>query len=221
MTETRERILSCACDLYLTDGFEGFSMRKLARSVGVTAPALYRHFENREDVLLEVVGEAYDELFRTLSRALSGSGPMERFAMAGEAYLDFALANPRYFNMIHTFSDFMGLDEMPPELTQRTCGVGQFWYDRVRECVDAGFLRAHGPEKIGLTLWAHAYGLISLYLRRHLWAFGEGTGEARPMSEEEFRIEFRESVQRLLEGLARGGAEPALPFPGNSKRENS
>ena len=44
MSEQREHILTCACELYLEDGLEGFSMRKLARDVGVTAPALYRYY---------------------------------------------------------------------------------------------------------------------------------------------------------------------------------
>ena len=60
MSEQRDRILACACDLYLENGLEGFSMRKLARCLGVTAPALYRHFESREHVLHEVVREAYE-----------------------------------------------------------------------------------------------------------------------------------------------------------------
>ena len=48
MSEQRDRILSCACEMYLQDGLDGFSMRKLARVLGVTAPALYRHYESKE-----------------------------------------------------------------------------------------------------------------------------------------------------------------------------
>jgi AcrR family transcriptional regulator len=191
MADTRDRILGCACDLYMQDGLEGFSMRKLARSVGVTAPALYRHFENREEVLLEVVGEAYDELFQTLSSSLSGTTPMERFLMSGEAYMDFALSHPRYFQIMHAFAEFMGLDDPPAALAKRSCALEQFWYDRVRECQDAGMLREDDIERISLTLWAHAYGLLSLYLRRLM-----------VMSEEIFREEFRASFLRVLRGLA-------------------
>jgi AcrR family transcriptional regulator len=43
MSDQRDAILAAACDLYLRSGLDGFSMRKLAREVGVTAPALYRH----------------------------------------------------------------------------------------------------------------------------------------------------------------------------------
>jgi AcrR family transcriptional regulator len=191
MTDSKDRILTCACDLYLADGFEGFSMRKLARAVGVTAPALYRHFESREDVLLEVLGEAHRELVQYLYRALSEPTPQERFAVAGNAYVDFALAHPRYFQMIHAFAEFMGIEELPEAVARHSCAIQQFWHDRVRECMDAGVLRAADPQAIGLTLWAQAYGLISLYLRGML-----------PMPEEAFRQVYADSFCRILIGLA-------------------
>lgn len=191
MSDSRHRILAHACDLYLTDGFDGFSMRKLARAVGVTAPALYRHFESKEEVLLEVVGEAHDELFRTLSHALAGPTPADRFRRAGAAYLDFALAHRRYFQMIHSFTEFMGLDQIPEELSRRTCSVGQFWHDRVRECIEAGILKEDDPEGIGLVLWSHAYGLISLHIRGLL-----------PLPEEVFRKVYEDSFRRIMAGLA-------------------
>jgi AcrR family transcriptional regulator len=141
-------------------------------------------------VLLDVLGEAHDEMFRMLSKALSGATPLERFELAGEAYMDFALEHPRYFQMIHAFTEFMGLDEVPEALARRACAIHQFWDDRVRECVDAGILRSEDPERIGLTLWAHAYGLLSLYSRQLL-----------VMPEEAFRAEFRDSCRRVLLGL--------------------
>ena len=74
MSTPRDRILVSAVDLYLEDGFDGFSMRKLARSLGVTAPSLYRHFQGKEQLLLEVVKEAYKVMAQCLHRALGGEG---------------------------------------------------------------------------------------------------------------------------------------------------
>lgn len=166
-------------------------MRKLARAVGVTAPALYRHFGSREEVLFAVFEEAFDGLFRALTRALSRATPLERFETAGDAYMDFALEHPRYFQMIHSFRQLMGLDETPPELHRRYCAIRQFWDDRVRECVDAGILKAQERARITLTLWGHAYGLLSLYSRRMM----------DDMPEEAFREEFRASRRRVLTGV--------------------
>ena len=54
-------------------------MRKLAKCVGCTAPALYRHYESKEGVMREVVAEAYRLFAQYLYRALEGRTPPERF----------------------------------------------------------------------------------------------------------------------------------------------
>ena len=78
MSDQREYILSCACDLYLKHGLDGFTMRRLAKSVGVTAPALYRHYDGREAVLADVLREAHREFSRYLYGALGAPTPLER-----------------------------------------------------------------------------------------------------------------------------------------------
>ncbi|MGD2069167.1 MAG: TetR/AcrR family transcriptional regulator [Gemmatimonadota bacterium] len=190
MSIQRERILSCACDLYLEDGLDGFSMRKLARSVGVTAPALYRHYESKEQVLLDVVGEAYERLAQYLYRALQGTTPAERFQMAGEGYLNFALENRRLYEVLFANPDITGMGDGSSELESRACAVGQFWNDRVRECMDAGILRVNEPEAVGVTLWSHCHGLVSLYLM----------GALR-VDEDAFRELYMVSTRRVLQGL--------------------
>ena len=188
----REKILACACDLYLSDGLDGFSMRKLARSLGVTAPALYRHYESKERVLFDVVGEGYRQLIQYLHRALEGRTPEERFRMAGDGYLEFALRHPRYYEVLFLGVD-LRVDQVPEEITAQGCAVGQFWNDRVRECIEAGLLREGDPEAIGISLWSHAHGLISLYLKGML-----------PLAEDELRALYRASCARVLVGLGTG-----------------
>ena len=192
MTIHREEILACACDLYLTRGLEGFSMRRLAKAVGVTAPAIYRHFDGKEEVLLAVVGEAYKVFYDYLHRALQGATPSERLRMAGEAYVDFALDHPRYYEMMHAPLAAMGIEKVPEQLRAEACAIGQFWDDRLRECAGVGVVRSSDHESIGLTMWAHAHGFVSLYLR----------GMMGKIDEAAFRELYRTSVALLLEGVS-------------------
>jgi len=191
VSEQRDRILACACELYLTDGLEGFSMRKLARNLGVTAPALYRHFEGKEQVLHEVVREAYERFARHLYTALEGQTALERFDLAGEGYLSFALAHPRLFEVLFAAPDHLGWGSVPKDLEAQACALGQFWNDRVRECMDAGILRKGNPEDTAMTLWSHAHGLVTLFLRGRLRVDVEG-----------FRKIYRDSHRRLFAGVA-------------------
>jgi len=55
----QREILKRACELYVTGGSEAVSMRRLASDLGVTAPALYRHYASKEQILLDVVMEAF------------------------------------------------------------------------------------------------------------------------------------------------------------------
>ena len=63
----------------------------MAKRVGVTATALYRHFDNKGDLLRSLLVQAFETFGSYLYRALGGKTPMERFRRSAEAYLDFAL----------------------------------------------------------------------------------------------------------------------------------
>lgn len=191
MSEQRDRILACACELYLTNGLDGFSMRKLARLIGVTAPALYRHYESKERVLLDVVGEGYRQLIQYLHQTLQGRTPEDRFWIAGDQFLCFALEHPRYYEVLFTGVELLRLNGVRAEVTDQGCAVGQFWNDRVREMIAAGLLEEGDPDAIGMTLWAHAHGLISLYLKGML-----------AVDEVQIRALYRQSSARMLRGLA-------------------
>lgn len=191
MSDQRERILASACDLYLSDGLDGFSMRKLAKRVGVTAPALYRHFDGREAVIGEVVREAYRSFIGYIYRALEAPTPLERFLRAGEGYLDFSLEHPRWYEIIFTSPEQLGMETLPQDIEAMGCAIHQFWIDRVRECMDAGVLKPSDPQRTSLTMWAHAHGMVQLYQQGNL-----------PVDEVGFRVLFEQSCARLMVGVA-------------------
>lgn len=187
----RDEILDSACRLYLAEGPEGLKMRRLAEEVGVTPGALYRHYESKEEVLLDLVGRAHETLLGYLTRALQGGSPAERMHMAEEAYLDFALREARLYKVYYATPELIGIEALPEETAGRARAIQQFWQDRVAECVDAGLLRERDPCDLGVTLWSHAHGLLSLYHRGLLG-----------VEEPEFRELFMNSRLLALRGVA-------------------
>jgi len=192
--------MRCACDLYLSEGFEGFSMRKLAKCVGCTAPALYRHYENKEEVMQEVVAEAFRLFAQYLYRALEGRTPQERFKMAGQAYVDFALEQPALYEVLYAPVELLGIQRGEGNAAAQACAVGQFWADRVREMMDAGFFKQGDPELVSLTLWAHAHGLLSIYHR----------GLLPVTTEEEFKALVVLSYHQVVNGIGTQAYEEVL-----------
>jgi AcrR family transcriptional regulator len=198
MTTHRAEILESACELYVQDGLEGFSMRKLAKRLGVTAPALYRHFDSREKLVIEVLGEAYRLFAEYLYRALQGATPGQRLELARAEYLDFALEHPRMYEALYVSPDLVGVATGCEEIHDRGCSIGQFWVDRVRECIEDGILRPGIPQDIATTMWAHSHGLLSLWNRGLL-----------PGEESDFRQFFHQSCNRVFAGV--GSADTQAP----------
>jgi AcrR family transcriptional regulator len=188
MTEARTRILTAARELFLAGGAEAMTMRGVAERVGVTATALYRHFENKDALLHAVIGAGFEGFGGYLYRALRGASALERLRLSGQAYLDFALEQPEmYRTLFMTPRPALACEEPsgPPLHT-----TFHFLVDRVRECMQAGALRGDDPEAVAIAIWAHVHGLVSLYITG-------ATGQTEPV----FRETYRRSLERLFTGL--------------------
>ena len=94
----RDEILGAAKELFLTEGYAATTIRKIADRVGVSAPALYLYFSDKEAIMLALCDQTFgfltDQMNEIEQQALP---PIERLRHCGEAYVRFALANPREY----------------------------------------------------------------------------------------------------------------------------
>ncbi|HEV7733995.1 MAG TPA: TetR/AcrR family transcriptional regulator [Candidatus Binatia bacterium] len=181
---TQQAILAAAHELFLDGGVEGLTMRAVAKRVGVTPMAIYRHFDGWNGLLAAVADRGHATFMTYLQQALAESSPAARLMHAGTAYVDFALEHPRdYAGM---FVEPLGRDmTLPPRW--RDVATFRFLVDRLQECAGAGLLELDDPETAALTVWANAHGLVSLFLAGKLG-----------LSEPDFRALYARSMQTLL-----------------------
>lgn len=191
-TDTRTRLLEHARAVYLEGGAWHFSLREVARRAGVSAPAVYRHFDNKEALLAAVCEQGFHTFSRYLFLALAAPTPLERLRAAGASYCRFALENPHDYRVIFmsTVAE-IGLARAAP--TPGDGATFQFLVDRVRDCVDSGAFRPGDPREIAPSIWAHVHGLAALRLSGHLDALG---------SDAAFERFFATSTDHLLRGFA-------------------
>ncbi|HZS38436.1 MAG TPA: TetR/AcrR family transcriptional regulator [Polyangia bacterium] len=167
---TRARLIAESRDLYLEQGFARFSLREVARRAGVSAGAVYNHYDGKEALLREVCGEGFRIFSSYLLRALDAPGARERMAASAEQYLRFGLEHPRDYRFI-----FMGAAEDAERLAppaHQPEPTFQFLVDRVRECMQARVLAKGKPDEVAALIWSHVHGLVSLRLSGHLSRFG-------------------------------------------------
>lgn len=191
---TRTRLLERAREVYLEGGAAHFSLREVARRVGVSAAAVYRHFDGKEVLLAAVCEEGFRTFSSYLLRALAEPTPMGRLRAAGDCYLRFATDHPHDYRVIFMSS----VAELRPGGAKAPLPTAsptfQFLVDRVRECTEAGSLAHGNADEMAATIWAHVHGLASLRLCGQLDSVGDDAA---------FAAFFRRSTDHLLGGLAR------------------
>ncbi len=98
----RGALITAALKEIAQSGPEAFSLREVARRAGVSAPAVYRHFKAKGDLLAAVAAECLDRCNATLDAAVAKApdDPLERFRATGIAYVQFAVMHPEHFRVM-------------------------------------------------------------------------------------------------------------------------
>jgi AcrR family transcriptional regulator len=161
----RPRLLACALEVLQEHGLDGVTMRAVADRAGVTAPALYWHFADKEALVREV-GREVARLFKDrMLEAIAVPGPEARLRRTLEVFRSFAIAHPSYFHMLFVRppTTARGAREVRDGGARPT--IFQLLTDRVAECMREGSLADGDAESVAMTLAALAQGLVVLHRR--------------------------------------------------------
>jgi AcrR family transcriptional regulator len=168
-------LLGSARRLYFAHGAEGVSARKIAEAVGVSATTLYLHFEGIEDVLDQLRIEGHEVLARYLRSVDPKLPAPKRIRAMGEAYYQFGLENPRYFDLM--FGPKPG-GRRRREAVQREMFTLLLLRDAVQAGIATGTLRSDlDPSVATNALWAEIHGVTMLAVAGLLIETAKGHAE--------------------------------------------
>jgi AcrR family transcriptional regulator len=181
-SETRDKILDAARELFITEGYDGVSMRKVAEKIEYSPTAIYLHFADKEDLFHELVHEDFAQLAKVFQSA-TPKDPLERLRHIGRTYVDFGMRYPNHYKlMFMTPHPVAELDERDREvLGNPEVDAYAFLKMTVRQAIDAGCFRDDltDADLISQTVWAAVHGVISL----HIAKCNDAWVEWRPMEQ--------------------------------------
>ncbi|MFG2307596.1 TetR/AcrR family transcriptional regulator [Streptomyces sp. NPDC048566] len=99
---TRARILEVAADLVARSPDGDVSTRAVCEAAGVGAPALYRHFGDKEGLLSAVVDHGWERYLASKRRRAPGSDPVQDLRDGWDSHTGFALANPNLYRLMNS-----------------------------------------------------------------------------------------------------------------------
>jgi AcrR family transcriptional regulator len=159
--DTKEQILAAARATFDRDGPDGLSMRDIAKKVGITPMAIYRHYENKQALIDALVLDALGE-WSAIVAAIPPQAPLDWLRAIGEAHLDFALKTPSRYEaafLTHTTN----ARRYPDDFLAGQSPAGTLQLRLIEELIAAGVIDAPSPVEVLVTNAALSQGLITLY----------------------------------------------------------
>jgi AcrR family transcriptional regulator len=168
--ETRDLILEAARELFVSEGYEGVSMRKLAEKIEYSPTAIYVHFADKETLFRELCLKDFAHLARVFQSASLPDDPVERLKHIGRTYVEFGRQYPNHYKlMFMTPHPFTELTEREFEMKGNPeVDAYALLKHTVQQAIQAGVFRGgtDDAELISQTLWAGVHGVISLQIAK-------------------------------------------------------
>jgi AcrR family transcriptional regulator len=161
--ELRRVILDAAREMVARDGYEAFSMRKLAHSLGYSPGNLYVHFQDKRSLLGTLVEESFARLHEALDKVVNQADRTDPVTLLKEGmrtYVRFGLDHPSDYRIAFLLTT---PDERRPYATHPAFEVLR---DAVARCKKARRFGVVDIELASQALWAAIHGVTSLLIQR-------------------------------------------------------
>ncbi|MHB0777626.1 TetR/AcrR family transcriptional regulator [Halomonas sp. WWR20] len=159
--DLRRALVEEGLELLAKSGDGGFSLRELARRVGVTANASYRHFANKDALMQALASEGFRRLSAAQRQADAQAGDGETLLAGGRSYIRFAHDNPALFRLMFSVIPSQRREDELREASQTA-------FETLREAVARSWPEAApDPTRVNRTAlraWALVHGLAQLLL---------------------------------------------------------
>lgn len=164
--ELRQEILDAARDLFVREGFENVSMRKIADKIEYSPTTIYLYFHDKSDLLDCLCEETFSRLARKQALLEQSVGdPLERLEKCLRSYIDFGLKHPNHYKltfMMQAFTD--------PQRAPRSREMGQKAFDNLRRmllvCSEQRLIEMDDLEATAQAAWAMIHGVTSLLIAK-------------------------------------------------------
>ncbi len=209
-----EAIKNSAWDQISKNGAAALSLRAIARDLGITAPAIYNHFQRRDDLVTALIVDAYTSLGKSQQTAIENLPVLDiegRFTALGTAYREWAITYPQRYQLI--FGTPIPKYEAPENITLPAATEAlvplletiQAFSDENRLRLDQvnpltveleAMLTAWQAVAEGIALevlyaalvtWSRVHGLVSMEIGNHFPSYITDPGEI-----------FKQEIQNLL-----------------------
>jgi AcrR family transcriptional regulator len=205
--EIRKLILDASMKLFVEEGFDNVSIRRIADLIEYSPTTVYLYFKDKDEIFLNLHDIGFQKMQELNKNLDIIENPLLRLHKMGENYLHFGMENPEYY-------DLMFIQRAPmKKLAQMEClewESGDAAMARLRatisECMEKGLIAKTNPDLVSMSIWSMVHGLVALAIRERLDKFIPENAAMLPV--------MMYSLDWLVNTLALGGDHPITPDKG-------
>ncbi len=166
----KDLILNAAREIFLSEGYENTSIRKIATKIEYSPGIIYNYFKDKNDLLLALHDKAFECKIEALFLSVQDiPDPLKRLQATGRSYLQYGIDNPQDYELMFILSCTMEALAVKEEFWQDGAQAIGMLKENIKECMEAGYFRKDlDPDEISLLLWSQVHGLVSLYNKERL-----------------------------------------------------
>jgi len=190
--ELRQQILDAARELFVREGYENVSMRKIAEKIEYSPATIYTYFQDKDEILDCLCAETFLHLHQHKLAAIHemNGDTLEALKKGMETYIRFGLDHPDQYMV--TFMLKAAPFEGPGSQETRKAKMGQQCFNDmrslVRRCMEEGRIKSADPEATSQALWAGIHGLTAVLITQPGFPF----------------VDREKLIERTIEILVRG-----------------
>lgn len=184
---TQTRIFAAARELFDQGGVEEVSMRRIAEKAGITPMAIYKHYPDKDALLNALMLDGF-AAWEARVAALKADGPLAWALAMGEAFLDFALNEPRRYEAAFLLKA-SAARKYPGDFVAGRSPVISKMMTIIDQAKAQGLVADIPTIDITISFTALTEGLVDMYRA------------GRFASEEEFRVAYRKALVHCLQSF--------------------
>lgn len=193
--ELKHHILEASMQLFIDQGYEGFSIRKIAEIIEYSPTTVYLYFKDKNEILFELHEIGFRKLAEYNKELFDIANPLIRLHKLGENYIRFGLENPEFYNLMFI---------LPAPMEALSCMKDEEWKggddalnllkSMLQECMDRKLILPGDLNSTAMAIWGMVHGLVSLAIRKRF---------AKLVAEDEVIPTMNKSLNWLINVLDR------------------
>ncbi|MEP6845845.1 MAG: TetR/AcrR family transcriptional regulator [Panacibacter sp.] len=199
-TEIRKMILDASMKLFVEEGFENVTIRKIADLIEYSPTTVYLYFKDKNEIFYQLHELGFQKMAEANQMLAGIENPLLRLHKMGENYINFGLSQPEFYDVMFIQRAPMQVLEQMEDCDWKNGETAlNFLRSTVEECMAKGFIKKGNVDAVSMGIWGMVHGLVSLAIRQRFDKLCPENQES--YSSEEVKKMMHESLNWLVNSI--------------------